>query len=55
MLSSIMGLMLSQRDRILLVEPAYRAVADQVIDVDGLHPEAVATAILFALTVRSAG
>lgn len=41
--------------RVSAREPAYRAVADQVIDVEGLRPEAVATAILLALKVRSAG
>ncbi|MDQ3128257.1 MAG: hypothetical protein M3Q66_07360, partial [Chloroflexota bacterium] len=35
--------------------PAFRGVADQIIDVEGLRPEAVATAILLALTGRSAG
>jgi len=36
-------------------EPVYRAVADQVIEVEALRPDAIATAILAALEARSTG
>lgn len=39
--------------RVAAREPAYRAVADQIIEVEGLRPDAVATAILAAMEAGS--
>lgn len=41
--------------RVSAREPAYRAVADQIIEVEGVRPDTVAAAILAALKAGSTG